>query len=36
VSGGPNCSTFITFSPFVAANVPVPRVIGIQFDYTFK
>jgi outer membrane receptor protein involved in Fe transport len=36
VSGGPNCNTFITFSPFVSANVPVPRVVGIQFDYTFK
>jgi iron complex outermembrane recepter protein len=36
VSGGPSCSTFITFSPFVGENVPVPRVIGIQINYTFK
>jgi len=34
-SGGPNCSKFTVFSPFVTANVPVPRVIGIQFDYNF-
>jgi hypothetical protein len=36
VGGGPNCSTFTVFSPFVSANVPTPRVVGIQVDYTFK
>jgi outer membrane receptor protein involved in Fe transport len=36
VSGGPNCSTFTVFSPFVTANVPMPRVVGIQFNYNFN
>jgi iron complex outermembrane recepter protein len=36
VGGGPNCSTFTVFSPFVSANVPTPRVVGIQVDYTFR
>jgi outer membrane receptor protein involved in Fe transport len=34
-SGGPSCSQFIGFTPFVAAQVPTPRVVGIQVNYRF-
>ena len=36
VSGGPQCSKFTVYTPFVTAIVPTPRVVGIEFNYNFK
>lgn len=36
VAGGPSCSKFIIFSPFVTAIVPTPRIIGIELNYDFE
>jgi len=36
VSGGPSCSKFIVFTPFVTALVPTPRIVGIQLNYNFQ
>lgn len=35
VAGGPGCSQFIIFSPFVTEDVPTPRVVGIEVNYNF-
>jgi hypothetical protein len=36
VSGGPECGKFTVYTPFVTAIVPTPRVVGIEFNYTFN
>jgi len=36
VAGGADCSKFTVYTPFVSALVPTPRVVGIEFNYTFK
>lgn len=35
VAGGPDCSRFIIFSPFVSEAVPTPRIVGIEANYHF-